>query len=176
MALILILQKFPKTRKEVSFKMSQDSKWLSPFYSKYFAHTSFVQSSFFSINSRPRQKCNTQNKWTEKFPDWVVKGRTVLRRTQMLTRMNFDVLEEREREIETKLKLTESESIFGPLNTTSAVSNLARNNNSTTLSDLNILWLDLKILLLGILSLTKTTWKRKKRTQRISLRQIRNRV
>ena len=73
----------------------------------------------------------------------------------MLTRMNFDVLEERE--IETKLKLTESESIFGPLNTTSAVSNLARNNNSTTLSDLNILWLDLKILLLGILSLTKTT-------------------
>ena len=97
MALILILQKFPKTRKEVSFKMSQDSKWLSPFYSKYFAHTSFVQSSFFSINSRPRQKCNTQNKWTEKFPDWVVKGRTVLRRTQMLTRMNFDVLEERER-------------------------------------------------------------------------------
>ena len=69
MALILILQKFPKTRKEVSFKMSQDSKWLSPFYSKYFAHTSFVQSSFFSINSRPRQKCNTQNKWTEKFPD-----------------------------------------------------------------------------------------------------------
>ena len=69
MALILILQKFPKTRKEVSFKTSRDSKWLSPFYSKYFAHTSFVQSSFFSINSRPRQKCNTQNKWTEKFPD-----------------------------------------------------------------------------------------------------------
>ena len=69
MALILILQKFPKTRIEVSFKTSRDSKWLSPFYSKYFAHTSFVQSSFFSINSRPRQKCNTQNKWTEKFPD-----------------------------------------------------------------------------------------------------------
>ena len=69
MALILILQKFPKTRKQVSFKTSGDSKWLSPFYSKYFAHTSFVQSSFFSINSRPRQKCNTQNKWTEKFPD-----------------------------------------------------------------------------------------------------------
>ena len=69
MALILILQIFPKTRKEVGFKTSRDSKWLSPFYSKYFAHTSFVQSSFFSINSRPRQKCNTQNKWTEKFPD-----------------------------------------------------------------------------------------------------------